>query len=54
MSDVYLSCMEDKSDKLSEAVVEIARMEERLLTIFKRLDHMDAALKKYDDRLDEI
>ena len=46
--------MEDKLDKLSEAVVEMARMEERLLTVFKRLQHMDAAFKKYDDRVDEI
>ena len=37
--------MEDNLDKLSEAVVEMARMEERLLTIFKRLEHMDAAFK---------
>ena len=54
MSDERLSRMEDKLDKLSEAVVEMARMEERLLTIFKRLEHMDTALKKYDDRVDEI
>ena len=46
--------MEDKLNKFSEAVVEMARMEERLLTIFKRLEHMDAAFKKYDDRVDEI
>ena len=46
--------METKLDKLSEAIVEMARMEERLLTIFKRLEHMDAAFKKYDDRVDEI
>ncbi len=46
--------MKDKLDNLSEAVVEMARMEERLLTIFKRLEHMDAAFKKYDDRMDEI
>ena len=54
MSEVRLSRMEDKLDKLSEAVVEMARMEERLLTIFKRLEHMNAAFKKYDDRVDEI
>ena len=54
MSDERLSRMEDKLDKLSEAVVEMARMEERLLTIFKRLEHMDAVFKKYDDRVDEI
>ena len=54
MSDERLGRMEDKLDKLSEAVVEMARMEERLLTVFKRLEHMDAAFKKYDDHVDEI
>ena len=54
MSHERLSRMEDKLDKLSEAVVEMATMEECLLTIFKRLEHMDAAFKKYDDRVDEI
>ena len=29
-------------------------MEERLLTMFKRLRYMGAAFKKYDDRTDEI
>ena len=46
--------METKLDKVSETVVEMARMEERLLTIFKCLEHMDAAFRKYDDRVDEI
>ena len=54
MSDERLCRMETKLDKLSEAIVEMARMEERLLTIFKRLEHMDSAFKKYDDRVDEI
>ena len=54
MSDERLCRIEDKLDRLSEAVVEMARMEERLLTIFKRLEHMDSAFKKYDDRVDEI
>jgi len=54
MSEERLSRVENKLDKLSEAVVEMARMEERLLTIFKRLEHMNAAFKKYDDRVDEI
>ena len=52
MSDERLSRMETKLDKISEAVVEVARMEERLLTIFKRLEQMDAAFKKYNYRLD--
>lgn len=54
MSDDRLHRIEEKVDKLADAVVEMARMEERLLTIFKRLEHMDAAFKKYDDRVDEI
>ena len=54
MSDERLRRMDIKLDKLSKAVVEMARMEERLLTIFKRLEHMDSAFKKYDDRVDEI
>ena len=54
MSDERLCRMETKLDKLSEAIVEMARMEERLLTIFKRLEHMDSAFKKYDARVGEI
>ena len=54
MSDERLSRMETKLDKLSEAVVEMARTEERLLTIIKSLENMDTAFKKYDDLLDEI
>ena len=54
MSDERLSRMETKFDKLSKAVVKMARMVERLLTMFKRLGHMDAAFKKYEDRVDEI
>ena len=54
MSDERLSRMETKLDKRSKAVVKMARMEERQLTIFKRLEYMDEAFKKYDDRVDEI
>ena len=32
----------------------MARIEERLITIFKHLEHMDAAFKNYDDRVDEF
>ena len=46
--------MEDKLDKLSEAVLAIARMEERMLTVFKRLENVDGSIKKMDDRVDEI
>ena len=35
------------------AIVAMARMEERMITVFKRLDSMDAAFKKFDERMDE-
>ena len=54
MSDERLSWMETKLDKLSEAVVAIARMKERIITVFKRLDMIDDAWKKYDNRIDDM
>ena len=54
MSEDRLKRMEDKIDKLSEAVLAIARMEERMLTVFKRLENVDGSIKKMDDRIDEI
>lgn len=54
MSDDRLTRMEDKLDKLSEAVVAMARMEERMLTVFKRLDRVDTVCKKSDDRMDDM
>ena len=51
MSDERLSRMEDKLDA-SEAVRWHAW--KNGTTVFKRLEHMDAAFKKYDDRVDEI
>tara|TARA_R100000654_G_scaffold44529_1_gene70834 strand:- start:137 stop:400 length:264 start_codon:yes stop_codon:yes gene_type:complete len=49
-----LNRMEDKIDKLSEAVLAMARMEERLITVFKRMENFDHAHKKIDDRLDDF
>ena len=54
MSEDRLTRMEDKIDKLSEAVLAIARMEERMLTVFKRLENVDGSIKKMDDRIDEM
>ena len=54
MTEERLTRMEDKIDKLSEAVLAIARMEERMLTVFKRLENVDANLKKMDDRIDDM
>ena len=54
MSEDRLKRMEDKIDKLSEAVLAIARMEERMLTVFKRLENVDGSIKKMDDHIDEM
>ena len=54
MSEESLSRMEDRLDKLSEAVYAIARKEERVLTVFKRLENIEGSIKKMDDRVDEI
>ena len=44
MSDERLRRMEDKLDKLSEAIYAILRMEERMLTVFKRLENIDGSI----------
>lgn len=54
MSDDRLDRIEEKVDKLADAMVEMARMEERLITVFKRMDDMGGMLKKMDDRLDDM
>ena len=46
--------MEDKLDKLSEAIISMARMEERLVSVDKRMDKIDDLFKKFDDRMDDI
>ena len=48
-----LDRMEQKIDRVSEAIVAMARMEERLVSAFKRMDHLDTTLKKMDERMDE-
>lgn len=47
MSEDRLTRIEDKLDKMSEAITLLARMEERMVTLFKRMD-------KYDDKLSAI
>tara|TARA_R110002167_G_scaffold240818_2_gene445992 strand:+ start:735 stop:998 length:264 start_codon:yes stop_codon:yes gene_type:complete len=52
--DERLTRVEDKIDKLSEAVVAMARMEERVVSAFKRMDGLVDYQNKMDSRLDEI
>ena len=41
MNDNRMSRMEEKLDKLSEAVISMARIEDRMISVFKRLDRVD-------------
>jgi len=49
-----LDRIEDKLDKLSDAIVSLARMEERHKTIFNRMDSMDDYFKRMDERMDSL
>lgn len=54
MEDLRLSRIEAKLDKLADAVVSLARMEERMLTIFKRIESYEDRQQKLEDRVTEI
>ena len=49
-----LDRIEQKLDKLADAVVSLARMEERMLTLFKRMDSHDTRLSKSEDEIDKL
>lgn len=46
-----LARIEQKLDKLTEAVSQIARVEEQMLSVFKRMDRHE---KRLDDQEDDI
>ena len=47
MSDDRLDRIEGKVDKLADAIIQMARMEERLVSVFKRMDNTEATLKNW-------
>lgn len=49
--DQRLERMENKLDDLSKAVISLARMEERMITLFKRMETYDAAQSAAIDRI---
>jgi len=51
MSEDRLKRIEDKLDALSNAVITLARMEERMITVFKRMDNIDDQQKVLWDRI---
>lgn len=55
MSDEQrLDRIEQKLDKLADAVVSLARMEERMLTLFKRMDVHDSRIGKVEDDVTDM
>jgi len=54
MEEQRLARIEQKLDKLSEAVVSLARMEERIITLFNRMDTYDTRQLNMEDRVAEI
>lgn len=49
-----LERIEQKLDEMSKAIVSLARMEERMVTLFKRMDSYDDAQDKLSDRVSKI
>ena len=49
--DARLERIEKKLDQVGDAIVALARMEERMITLFKRMDGLDAAQTAHGRRL---
>ena len=49
-----LERIEQKLDDMSKAIVSLARMEERMITLFKRMDGYDEEQNKLSERVSKI
>lgn len=49
-----LERIEKKLDQMSEAIVSLARMEERMVTLFKRMDKYDERQQTVEDRVTSL
>lgn len=49
-----LNRIEEKLDKVGEAVVSLARMEERMITLFKRMDTYDERQVTLEGRVSKV
>jgi hypothetical protein len=52
--DQRLGRIEEKLDKLADAVVGLARMEERMLTLFKRIEKYEEKQEDLNERVSAI
>jgi len=51
---IRLNRIEEKLDRVSEAIVSLARMEERMITLFKRMDTYDTKQDMLENRVSKI
>ena len=49
-----LSRVEKKIDTLQEAIVSLARVEERLVTVFNRQSHIESKVDSMDEKVDRL
>jgi hypothetical protein len=49
-----LDRIEEKLDKVGEAIISLARMEERMITLFKRMDTYDQQLLALEKRVGKL
>lgn len=54
MTDDRLARIEQKLDKMSEAIVSLARMEERMITLFKRMDAYEDKQSTLESRIQQV
>lgn len=54
MSEERLARIETKVDQLADAMVTMARMEERMVTLFKRMDRYDDQQSKLDAKVSSL
>lgn len=51
MDESRLKRFEDKLDRLAESMSELIRLDERMVTLFKRMDHYDQRQERLSDRM---
>ena len=49
-----MSRVEKKIDTLQEAVLSLARVEERLVTVFNRQSHIESKVDAMDEKVDKL
>ena len=54
MTEDRLDRIENKLDEMGKATVALARIEERMITLFKRMDTLDAVQDDQGDRLRKV